>query len=520
MKPALERSEKQKRAKQNCLCRRPCALAGVRARLRMSIKILGLFALILSPYVLRFRNYTLNRMLMQPSMLEIKNRQIVVFADDLTGAMEVGLQSYPAVVLNNVDSAAVRTASAGSNKTIVINTQTRELPAEQTYQVTKEKSQAISVPEGATTYYKIDSTMRAHIGAGIKAFKDVLQSDLVIIAPALPQNGRITRNGVHYVMENGHAVQVHETQYARDIVTSSPTSYIPDIIGYQLGESVQLISLDVVQQGWQNIKTELEKQPTGAVVAMDVVIPEDLDNIAEAIHRRLNANTLSVGSAGLFRAICRVLGSSRNLMVPQITDWTRQLPNIPQDGRVIVIAGSLNQQTDAQIETAMAALSDKIELLELDVRKIIAKGKSRATEINRLRRQILSSLQEATVADRPPRRDDFVLPQAKKHIIVRTTRTFLKYSQKEEDDIVEALGEAINDDLIIGRSALLLLTGGQTAYFVTQVLGASGIEVKGEIEKFIPVGILIGGKYEGISVVTKAGGFGSQQIIVDILTVF
>lgn len=449
---------------------------------------------------------------MQPLMLEIKNRQIVVFADDLTGAMEVGLQSFPAVVLNNVDSDAVRAASAESNKTIVINTQTRELSAKQTYLVTKEKSSAISIPEGAATYYKIDSTMRAYIGAGLKAFKETLKCDLVVIVPALPQNGRITRNGVHYVMENGHAVEVHKTQYAKDIITSSPTSYIPDIIGYQLGESVQLISLDVVQQGWQNIKTALEKQHQGAVVAIDAVIPEDLDNIAEAIHR-LNvnrkpsasvsaANTLSVGSAGLFRAICRVFGRSSNQVIPIITDWTRQLPNIPKDGKIIVIAGSLNQQTNAQIETAIATLGDKLKLLELDANKVIAKGKPRATEIERLRGQILSSL------------------QAKKHIVVRTNRTLLKCSQEEEDDIVEALGEAINDDSIIGKSALLLLTGGQTAYFVTQVLGASGIEIKGEIENFIPVGMLIGGKYEGTFVVTKAGGFGSQQIIANILTRF
>jgi len=434
---------------------------------------------------------------MQPS--KIKNRQILVFADDLTGAMEVGLQSCPAVVLNNVDSTVVRAASTKPNTTIVINTQTRGLPVEQTYQVTKEKSQAISMPEVVATYYKIDSTMRGHIGAGVKALRETLQSDLVIIAPALPQNGRITQNGVHYVVENGQPVQVHKTQYARDIMTSSPTSYIPDIVGYQLGELVQLISQDVVQQGVQNIRTELEKQPKGTVVAIDAVMPEDLSNIAEAICG-LNTNILSVGSAGLFSEICRILGVNRP--VPKITDWTGQLSNIPKDGSIIVIAGSLNQQTNTQIEVAMEALGDKLKLLELDISKVVTKGKSRVKEIERLRGRILSSL------------------QAQKHVIVRTNRTLLKCNQEEEDDIVKALGESINTDSIIGKSALLVLTGGQTAYFVTQVLGASGIEVKGEIEKFIPFGILIGGKYEGVPVVTKAGGFGSQQVIANILTRF
>ncbi|MFQ6041995.1 MAG: four-carbon acid sugar kinase family protein, partial [Candidatus Poribacteria bacterium] len=430
--------------------------------------------------------------------LNIKNEPIIVFADDLTGAMEVGLQSCPAMVLNKIDSATIRAVSSKPNTTIVINTQTRELPAEQTYRITREKSQAISVSQGAATYYKIDSTMRAHIGAGVRALKDVFQSDLIVIAPALPQNGRITRNGVHYVRENGDTAPVHETQYSRGIMTPSPTSYVPDIIGYQLGESVQLLALDVVQQGWRDIKSALERQPQGAVVAADAVVPEDLNNLAEAIHR-LNANTLSVGSAGLFRAICRIFGKANNLIALQITDWTRQLPNISKDGRVIVIAGSFNQRTDEQIETALATLGDKLNLLELDVSKVIAKGKSKTTEIERLRRRVLSSL------------------RAKKHIVVRTNRTILKCSKQEANDIVKALGEIINDDSIISKSALLLLAGGQTAYFVAQVLGAAGIEVKGEIEKFIPFGILMGGKYAGAPVVTKAGGFGSENLIADII---
>ncbi|HIE26149.1 TPA: four-carbon acid sugar kinase family protein [Candidatus Poribacteria bacterium] len=435
---------------------------------------------------------------MQP-LLNIKNEQIIVFADDLTGAMEVGLQSCPAVVLNKMDAAVVRSASVKSKTTIVLNTQTRELSAEQTYRITWEKSHALAIPESAVTYYKIDSTMRGHIGAGVKALRDVLQSDLVVIAPALPQNGRITRNGAHYVKENGNIVPVHETQYARGITTSYPTSYIPDIIGVQLDEPVQLISLDVVQRGWRDIKSALSKQPQGAAVVADAVIPEDLDNIAEAIHR-LNAKILSVGSAGLFRAICRVLRAASNMSVPQITDWIRQLPHISIDGTVIVIAGSFNKQTDAQIEKALATSGDKLNLLELDVSKVIAKGKSRIAEIERLRSQVWSSL------------------QAKKHVIVRTNRTILKCSKREENDIVKALGETINDDSIMGNSAFLLLTGGQTAYFVTQVLGAVGIEIKGEIEKFIPFGVLMGGKYNGIPVVTKAGGFGSPNIIADVIS--
>ena len=121
-----------------------------------------------------------------------KKTPIIVFADDLTGAMEVGLQSLPALVLNNPKSSLVPFAKRGvrgdfTDKTLVINTRTRELTSEATYQITKEKAQILHLPESSVKYYKIDSTMRANIGAGVKALQEILQSDLTLIAPALPQ---------------------------------------------------------------------------------------------------------------------------------------------------------------------------------------------------------------------------------------------------------------------------------------------------------------------------------------------
>ena len=204
-----------------------------------------------------------------------------------------------------------------------------------------------------------------------------------------------------------------------------------------------------------------------------------------------------------------------------------------------MLAGSLNAQTDTQIETAMTLLGEKISLLELDVSSVIANRKIVWKETKQSARSEIMSLRVARRCEERSklnwsnlsksnrnlrereilrvREQIFSSLRQNKHLIVRTNRARLPCSPEEEYDIVSALGEIIHDDAVMEQIALLFLTGGQTAYSVTQILGASGIEIRGAIEPFIPAGVLIGGRYSGAAVVTKAGGFGSPRIIADII---
>ena len=59
------------------------------------------------------------------------------------------------------------------------------------------------------------------------------------------------------------------------------------------------------------------------------------------------------------------------------------------------------------------------------------------------------------------------------------------------------------------------MTGGATAVGVARRLGATGIELEGEVEAGVPVGALIGPN--PYPVVTKAGGFGGPDTLVGAL---
>jgi uncharacterized protein YgbK (DUF1537 family) len=61
-------------------------------------------------------------------------------------------------------------------------------------------------------------------------------------------------------------------------------------------------------------------------------------------------------------------------------------------------------------------------------------------------------------------------------------------------------------------AAALILTGGDTAAFVLRSLGASSLELAGEVARGIPWGFVEGGVADGCVVITKSGGFGERRL--------
>lgn len=65
-----------------------------------------------------------------------------------------------------------------------------------------------------------------------------------------------------------------------------------------------------------------------------------------------------------------------------------------------------------------------------------------------------------------------------------------------------------------GPVAALILTGGDTAAFVLSVLRANSIRLAGQIAPGVPWGYIEGGDADGCMVITKSGGFGQQDTLL------
>ena len=70
------------------------------------------------------------------------------------------------------------------------------------------------------------------------------------------------------------------------------------------------------------------------------------------------------------------------------------------------------------------------------------------------------------------------------------------------------------------RPAALFLSGGDTASLVCQAIEAEAIELHREFGPGIPLGTLRGGAFDGITVVTKSGGFGGPDDLIEMANYF
>ena len=59
------------------------------------------------------------------------------------------------------------------------------------------------------------------------------------------------------------------------------------------------------------------------------------------------------------------------------------------------------------------------------------------------------------------------------------------------------------------------VSGGDIAVEVCRRLTASAIRVRGEVEPGVPAAELVGGQGQGMRVVTKAGGFGIEEALIE-----
>jgi uncharacterized protein YgbK (DUF1537 family) len=79
----------------------------------------------------------------------------------------------------------------------------------------------------------------------------------------------------------------------------------------------------------------------------------------------------------------------------------------------------------------------------------------------------------------------------------------------------------LKDDLARRRDGGLILSGGDTALLVCDLLGVSAIALEREVLPGMPLGRLVGGVADGLAVITKSGGFGAPDALacaVDVLS--
>lgn len=149
---------------------------------------------------------------------------IAVLADDFSGAAEVAGIAYR--YFDKVEL-VTRFPCGCSADVLVIDTDTRLRPDEETVATLRDVCGEIQAADVRLIFKKVDSVLRGPVRAEIGAALSALGLRRAILAPANPSRDRIIRNGQYFCS----GLPLHESDFARDPTHPARTSDVREILG-------------------------------------------------------------------------------------------------------------------------------------------------------------------------------------------------------------------------------------------------------------------------------------------------
>lgn len=390
--------------------------------------------------------------------------EIAIIADDLTGAGDSAVQFVRCGWETQLYVGGSKEAFSqpGIHADVVsINSNSRGLTPEAAAQAVASEIRTLKAYGVRHLFKKVDSTLRGPFLAEIEAARQHWHDNAVaVVCPAFPATGRTVEAGV--LLVNG--VPVTETSAGSDPVTPVTQSHIPSLLGCSL----------ISPQESDTAETLAEKiRQGGHTVVVDAVTNQDLKRLARAIVL-LGEQALPVGAGGLAMAMAAA--------------WAHRMD---QEGIVLAVVTSQHSATRRQVrvlqESGGLVMLPSLEVLNDQV--LFNDWKSQALEKCR---QVMRTGQHVVALLAPEGQYPGLSPEM---VAWRLAQFALE------------IVNTFNVKGIIG-------TGGDGAEQVMKALQATGIRLIDEVSGGVPLGTLIGGDYAGMPIVTKAGGFGTEDILI------
>lgn len=403
--------------------------------------------------------------------------ELLVIADDFTGALDTGVQFAEAgaateVIVNDV---IVPSDLSKQVETLVIDTESRHLCAENAYQIVYQivsLSKRYGVPY---IYKKTDSGLRGNIGAELTATLNASQKMFLPFVPAYPQINRTTYQGVQYI----GGIPVAESVFGQDPFNPVRYSLVSDIIHQQSD-----INTCIIARG--------QKAPSVAKATIGVY-----DAVTEADERAIGATLLrdgnmnvTAGCAGFAAVIPDAIGIKR-----------RAVRDTAKAERVLVINGSLNPITKRQIAYALGRGIHRICITD-EERLCGNFSEARLGQIAEECRHYAGMLIDGSCCSTTGRAEMTSCLHDSEHSTIQR-------------QIPVSLGK-IARKILESMDVMLVVFGGDTLLGVLDQLRVKEITPLTELEPGVVLSTFdwCGKKH---SLVSKSGGMGKESAIMDIL---
>jgi uncharacterized protein YgbK (DUF1537 family) len=424
------------------------------------------------------------------------SQRCLLIADDLTGGADAGAQfakrGLSTLLISVKVGAQIDFTKYGSTDVLVIDTDSRKLTPDKASHLVSSLCREYDRNLFPVIYKKIDSTLRGNVGFEIDAILKETNISICFMTPAYPEQNRTLVSGI--LMVGGRPVAL--TEAARDAASPVQESHVQKLLQDQSQNNIGKIELSHVAAGQEHLKKIVKEEINkgNKIIVFDVMTREDLRIVAE-VGFDLDKRPLFVGSAGLAEEVARKLS-------PRERSTTNQRATNPLT-HVFIISGSVSSVTHEQLKRLQ-----RRDILSFELSKSFLTKEG--PDFEAAKGELIPIISGAL---------------AKGHVILRTCSERLISGDPETFPIhlkvAKVIGEValsvLKESRVGIRDTALVLTGGDTAFSVLSLLKIDGMEIDGEILEGIVIGHLIGGKWDGLKVVTKAGAFGKEDALEKIV---
>ena len=398
------------------------------------------------------------------------NRCFIV-ADDFTGANDTGVQLTRRGYRTKVVLKSEGVLDDGLS--YVLDTESRNIPGEEARGKVAGLLAGLDLTGFDCVIKKVDSTLRGNIAEEIRETDRVFGSGLVIFMPALPTLGRTTRASVHRL--NG--VRIGMTELAHDPRKPVLQDNIAEILRSAYDEPVCALTLERLRGG--------EIDFSGARLwACDAETNEDMVKVVLAA-KATGKRVLWVGTAAMADALLNA-----------------DQPPLPS----LAVIASVSEVARKQIHFAE---SKGLKIQTVDIADIIRGG-----DYSFYARRAVETLRTGV---------DLAVVSSASYDRAELDASLAAGAEQgmSRDEVAEFTGNAISDlaaqILDEVKVSGLFLSGGDTAIHFIDAVKATGAEIVFELTVGIPMMRLAGGRFDGLKVITKAGAFGSEEVLPNIM---
>lgn len=422
--------------------------------------------------------------------------RLAILSDDLTGSMETGIQFAKQGLNANVVFDKDYISEIGSESDVlIVDMESRNIPVVAAYKKVDEAFEEVKKNNLKIVYKKIDSTLRGNVGIELEAVMSKGVFDIVVLMPALPFNGRTTAGGYHYL--NG--VKVTETDLGKDPFSPVRHSYIPDILKDQTSLKTCVIELGDVRLGEEQIVKKLDEafQSGCKVAVMDAESDSDVEVAASAIGRS-SLNILPCGSSALFSKIFGKGGEDGGEKLIEMASHDTQKP-------VLVITGSPAKMSKLQMEAARKHGEIVLSLSGGSGSRVDEGWNERVKRVGKEAMEYLLQGRNVVIDGAGEGKEEILNAY-------KGDSTALFDESKIIQDSIASLFCEIADKIELGG---VMITGGDTVLSICSRISPKGLRIRGMFEPFIPLGNMHSPKLQNVPVITKSGGFGNENTVVN-----